>query len=152
MGPPGRGDKDLGLRRYRAVCGGRGRLHVVAIVPAVTAVMSRRRRRTFGNGSVSVGRFEFVGQDEFSEFGASGVTLGGDVHVRGVGAQQPGRQQGEGDAAPAAMNLGDRKTWIQAPNSPRRTLSNGPVLTRYGLMASPTSVSMCTYMLSSCGR
>lgn len=53
------------------------------------------------------GRFEFVRQDEFPEFGPSGVALGGDVHVRGVRPQQPGTLQAEGDALSAAVHLRD---------------------------------------------
>lgn len=50
-------------------------------------------------------RLEFVRQDELPEFGSSGVALGGDVHVGGVGAQQPGAPQAEGDALSAAVHL-----------------------------------------------
>lgn len=49
--------------------------------------------------------FELVGQDEFPQFGSSGVPLGGDVHVGGVGPQEPGAAQAEGDALSAAVNL-----------------------------------------------
>lgn len=122
VGPPGGGNKHLCLPWYGAVWGGSGGqggrggggLHVVAVVPAVTAAVGRRRHRALRDrkcsGSIgrSSTRFEFVGQDEFSEFGASRVTLGGDVHVGGVGAQQPGRQQREGDTASATMDLRER--------------------------------------------
>lgn len=50
-------------------------------------------------------RFEFIGQDEFPQFGSSRVTLGGDVHIRGVSSQQPGTLQTEGDTLSAAVNL-----------------------------------------------
>ena len=59
------------------------------------------------SGRVSV---EVVGQDELAQAGAPGVALRGDVHVGGVGAQQPRRQQREGDAAPAAVHLQHNKT------------------------------------------
>lgn len=49
--------------------------------------------------------FQFIRQDEFSQFGSSRVTLGGDVHVRGVSSQQPGTLQTEGDALSAAVHL-----------------------------------------------
>lgn len=53
------------------------------------------------------GRFEFVRQDEFPQFGPSRVTLGGDVHVGGVRSQQPGTLQAEGDTLSAAVHLQD---------------------------------------------
>lgn len=135
VGLPRGGNKHIGLPGYGAVWGGSGGqggrggggLHVVAVVPAVTAAVGWRRHRTFRdrNRSRSVGRssrrFEFVGQDEFSELGASRVTLGGDVHVGGVGAQQPGGQQREGYTASAAMDLRE-KTALDQMSTPSFTV------------------------------
>lgn len=108
VGPLGRRSQRLGFQRGGAC---RRRLNIGAVVSAVTAVVIRRRRRALRD-RISLGsigrncrRFEFIRQDELSEFGSSGVTLGGDVHVGRVGPQEPGREQGEGDAAPAAVNL-----------------------------------------------
>lgn len=116
MGPPGRGHEHLGFSGFRVLGDGaaraerRGGVHVAAVVSAVTVAVRRRGHRALGDrnrrrsGSVRR-RFEFVRQDEFPEFGASGVALGGDVHVGGVSAQQPRCQEREGDASSAAMDL-----------------------------------------------
>lgn len=53
------------------------------------------------------GGFKFVRQDELAQLGAPGVALGGDVHVGGVGPQEPGTLQAEGDALSAAVHLHD---------------------------------------------
>lgn len=50
-------------------------------------------------------RLQLVRQDELPELGAPGVALRGDVHIGGVGAQQPGALQAEGDALSAAVHL-----------------------------------------------
>lgn len=66
---------------------------------------TERRQSQRVSASSRPSRFEFVRQDEFSQFGPSRVTLGGDVHVRGVSSQQPGTLQTEGDALSAAVHL-----------------------------------------------
>lgn len=58
--------------------------------------------------------FEFIRQDEFPQFGSSRVSLGGDVHVRGVRSQQPGTLQAEGDTLSAAVNLQDNTQGLKA--------------------------------------
>ena len=120
VGLSGRGDKHLhfpqsGPVRWAGCAEGRGGLHVVAVVSLVTAAVGwwgrRAHRSRNGSGCIRFEfRFEFVGQDEFSEFGASGVTLGGDVHVGRVSTQQPGGQQREGYTASAAVDLRHTKT------------------------------------------
>lgn len=130
MGLPGWRRKDLPLSRCRVFWGGAGSrkgvggVYVAAVVPSVTVAMGRRGHWAVGdrNGPGSVvrrhGGFELIGQDEFPEFGASGVTLGGDVHVGGVSTQQPRRQQREGDASSAAVDLQEtrRQTLSQRPH------------------------------------
>ena len=61
--------------------------------------------------SPGAGRLQFVGQDELAEFGAARVALRGDVHVVGVGPQQPGALQREGDALTTAVNLRRQQTY-----------------------------------------
>lgn len=117
MRPSGRGGKDLpliGAVGGGACSGGGGGIHVVAVVPAVTAAVRRRRHGAVGDRrrhrAGRIRRFEVVGQDQLPQLRSSGEALRGDVHVRGVGAQQPRRQQGEGYAPSAAVDLTGKRT------------------------------------------